>query len=127
MLKKHVKLIYLAIGWVSTVLGVIGAFLPVMPTTPFLIVAVWAFSRSSPRLKNWLYHHPHYGESIRNWFEHGAVGNRVKVFAIITMSLSIPMVYVLTGNLLISSIQACILVLVAVFLISRPTTGGSPL
>ncbi len=127
MLKKHIKHIYFAIGWLATGLGVIGAFLPVMPTTPFLIVAVWAFSRSSPRLKNWLYHHPHYGEAIRNWFEHGAVGVRVKIFAIITMSLSIPLVYVLTNNLLIASIQACILVLAAAFLISRPSTGGSAL
>ena len=118
---------YFTIGWLATGLGVIGAFLPVMPTTPFLIVAVWAFSRSSPRLKNWLYHHPQYGTTIRNWFEHGAVGMRVKIFAIITMSMSIPIVYVLTNSLLIVSVQTGVLVLVGAFLMSRPSTGGSAL
>ena len=123
MLGSQLRLIYLAIGWVCTSLGIVGAFLPVMPTTPFLIVAVWAFSRSSPRLKSWLYHHPRYGETLQNWFEYGAVSARIKFFAIITMSMSIPIVYVLTDNATIAGIQAAILLIVSVFLISRPTTG----
>jgi uncharacterized membrane protein YbaN (DUF454 family) len=127
MLKYQLRLIYLGIGWLCAILGIIGAFLPVMPTTPFLIVAVWAFSRSSPRLKNWLYHHPKYGETIRNWFEYGAVGVRVKIFAIVTMSLSVPIVYVFTQNIVIAGIQITMLVLVSLFLISRPSPGSSQL
>lgn len=126
MLQKHIKLIYLSVGWICTALGIIGAFLPVMPTTPFLLVAVWAFSRSSPRLKNWLYHHPRYGAAIRDWFEHGAVGNKVKIFAIVTMSMSVPIAYVFTQNLILVAIHTTAIVLIAMFLISRPSTrnGG---
>ncbi|MDK1024436.1 MAG: YbaN family protein [Gammaproteobacteria bacterium] len=122
MLKTQIRLIYLSVGWVCTALGIIGAFLPVMPTTPFLLVAVWAFSRSSPRLKKWLYHHPRYGETIRDWFEHGAIDNRIKIFAIVTMSLSAPIVYAFTQNLILATIHATCIVLVALFLISRPST-----
>ena len=125
MLKRQVRLIYLSVGWVCTALGIIGAFLPVMPTTPFLLVAVWAFSRSSPRLKKWLYHHPKYGQTIRDWFEHGAVGTRVKIFAIATMSLSVPIAYVFTQNLPLVAIHATVIVLIAMFLISRPSTRGN--
>lgn len=124
MLKTQIRLIYLSVGWVCTALGIIGAFLPVMPTTPFLLVAVWAFSRSSPRLKKWLYHHPRYGETIRDWFEHGAIDNRIKIFAIVTMSLSAPIVYAFTQNLTLATIHAAGIVLVALFLISRPSTRG---
>ena len=123
MLQKQIRLIYLAVGWVCTGLGIIGAFLPVMPTTPFLLVAVWAFSRSSPRLKAWLYHHPRYGETIRDWFEHGAVGNRIKIFAIVTMSMSVPIAYVFTQSLTLVAIHTTAVVLIAIFLISRPSTS----
>jgi len=125
MLQRQIRHIYLAIGWLCTVLGIIGAFLPVMPTTPFLLIAVWAYSRSSPRLRNWLYHHPRYGKTIRDWFEHGAVDNRIKIFAITTMSLSIPIAYVLTENLTLVSIHLTVVILVSVFLYSRPSSSGN--
>jgi uncharacterized membrane protein YbaN (DUF454 family) len=126
MLQRQIRLIYLSVGWICTALGIIGAFLPVMPTTPFLLVAVWAFSRSSPRLKKWLYHHPRYGKTIREWFEHGAVSNWVKFVAIATMSMSVPIVYAFTKNLTLVLIHVFIIFLVAIFLISRPSTrdGG---
>lgn len=59
-------------------LGVIGLFLPVMPTVPFLIVAAWAAARSSPRLHAWLMNHPHFGRQLREWNEHGIVPRRAK-------------------------------------------------
>ena len=81
MAPKAIRWIYLCAGWICTGLGILGAFLPVLPTTPFLLVALWAFSNSSPRLKEWLYHHPRYGETLQDWFEHGTIGVGVKVVA----------------------------------------------
>lgn len=68
-------------------LGVIGAFLPVMPTTIFLILAAWCFGRSSPRLEAWMLDHPHFGAVLRDWREHGAVPRRAKLMACAGMTL----------------------------------------
>lgn len=55
----------LAIGWLSVVLGVIGIFVPVLPTTPFLLLAAACFARSSPRFYRWLVEHPRLGPWIK--------------------------------------------------------------
>lgn len=62
-------------------LGFIGALLPVMPTTIFLILAVACFARSSPRLERWLLDHPRYGTPLRLWREQGAISGKGKAFA----------------------------------------------
>ena len=72
---------YLAAGFVALALGIIGAFLPLLPTTPFLILATWFFARSSPRLENWLLNHPRLGAVIRDWRERGAISTRSKTLA----------------------------------------------
>lgn len=75
------RFFYLALGWFFVALGIIGAFLPVMPTTIFLIVAAWCFARSSPELETWLLSHPLFGEPLRNWRERGAISRRAKIIA----------------------------------------------
>ncbi|AHV94411.1 DUF454 domain-containing protein [Bordetella holmesii] len=68
-------------------LGFIGAFLPVMPTTIFLIMAVGCFARSSPALEAWLLQHPKFGTPLRQWREQGAVSRKGKRFAAAGMAL----------------------------------------
>ncbi len=122
MTPKVIRWIYLGIGWLFTGLGIAGAFLPVLPTTPFLIVALWSFSNSSPRLKNWLYNHPRYGATLQDWFEHGAIGPRTKLVSICAMTASIPMLYWISGgNVLVSIIHSIVISLTALFILSRPS------
>jgi len=116
--------IYLSIGWLSTALGIIGAFLPVMPTTPFLLVALWAFGRSSPRLQQWLFDHPHFGKSLRDWHEHGAIRKDIKLLAISAMFVSVAIVYWVTGSTIAIAVHATIVTLVAMFILSRPSTAA---
>ena len=77
------------LGVVSLSLGVAGIFLPLLPTTPFLLLAAWAFVRSSPRLYAWLINHPHLGEYIRNFRENRAIPLRVKVVSVSLVWLTI--------------------------------------
>ncbi len=77
-----------ALAALCVVLGLIGVFVPVMPTVPFLLVAAWAASRSSPRLHRWLMSHPRFGKPLRDWNEAGIVSRRAKWFATIAMGMS---------------------------------------
>lgn len=72
---------YLALGFLMLLLGVIGAFLPVMPTTVFIILAAWFFGRSSPRIEAWLLGHPTFGPALLNWRDRGAIPPRAKMAA----------------------------------------------
>ena len=76
-----------AAGMLMVALGVIGALLPVMPTTIFLILALACFSRASPRLEHWLLHHPRFGAPLRQWREHRAVSRRGKALACLGMTI----------------------------------------
>jgi len=75
------RAVYLSAGFVLLALGVIGAFLPVMPTTIFIILAAWCFGRSSPRLERWLLAHPRFGPSLTAWRREGAIPRRAKAYA----------------------------------------------
>ncbi|SFL97408.1 TonB family protein [Rugamonas rubra] len=78
---------YTALGVLMVALGVIGALLPVMPTTIFLILALACFSRASPRLEQRLLQHPRFGAPLRQWREHRAVSKRGKRMACLGMAL----------------------------------------
>ncbi len=83
-----VRWAYLLLGLGFVGLGAIGAVVPGMPTTVFLILATWAFSRSSPRLHDWLYHHPRFGPTLQRWHEHRVIPTHVKVIAVSAMVAS---------------------------------------
>ncbi|WP_155250754.1 YbaN family protein [Pseudoalteromonas luteoviolacea] len=80
---------YFAGGIVSLGLAVIGALLPIMPTTVFLIMALWCFSKSSKRLEHWLLTHPQFGVTLSNWQRHKVVPKKAKYFAAIGMLASV--------------------------------------
>ncbi len=79
----------IAFGWLCVGLGVLGAILPVLPTTIFLIMALWAFSRSSARLHHWLYSHPRLGRPLRAWQVHRVIPIPAKCLALTMMLLSL--------------------------------------
>ena len=70
------------------ILGFIGAILPGMPTTVFLILAAWAASKGWPQMDAWLLNHPKYGPTLRNWRENGTVPRKAKWIATIMMLFS---------------------------------------
>ena len=78
----------MALAVVSLVLGLIGLFLPVLPTVPFILLSAWAAARSSPRLLAWLEAHPAFGPMITEWRHGGVVRRCAKWLATLAMSIS---------------------------------------
>ncbi len=85
MEKKIKKYFFTIVGFILTTLGIIGIFLPLMPTTCFLIAAVWAFSKSNPALSQKILEHPQFGPTIYNWMLYKSINRRSKF----TISVSI--------------------------------------
>ncbi|WP_038013957.1 YbaN family protein [Terasakiella pusilla] len=126
MNRQLVRYIYLAIGGIFTTLGFIGAFLPVLPTTPFLLVAVWAFSKSSPRLKVWLHTHPRFGHHIESWFNEGAISKKAKIASVSLMGVSLGFSVLLSDNIYVPIALSVLMVAIATFILTRPTPSSSP-
>lgn len=76
------------VGWLAVVLAFLGVILPVLPTTPFLLLAAWCFSRSSPRFHYWLLYRSWFGGYIRHWQTHKALPKGTKPKAIIVILIT---------------------------------------
>ncbi|WP_130834258.1 DUF454 family protein [[Erwinia] mediterraneensis] len=87
------RIILLTIGWLAIVLGTLGILLPLLPTTPFMLLAAWCFARSSPRFHHWLLWCSPFGRYIRHWQQYRAVPpgtkGRAILLVILTFSFSI--------------------------------------
>lgn len=112
---------YLVLGYVCLALGFIGAFLPVMPTTVFILIAAWAFARSSDKLHQALLDHPKTGPAIRNWRANQCIPVKAKVAAVTSIGISW-IIVVITTNQTVSAVVAMILMAVVFFILTRPST-----
>ena len=116
------RFLFLALGFVCVGLGVLGTFLPLLPTTPFLLVALWAFSRSSRRFHHWLYMHPRFGPRLQDWNEHGVVPVKVKASALTAMVVSLSlMAFVARVKWPVLAGAAALMLVGATYILSRPS------
>ncbi len=116
------KWLLLAIGWIAVGLAALGAFLPLLPTVPFLLVAAWAFGRSSTRLHSWLYDNRIFGPLLRDWQQHGAIPRWAKVMAILAMSLAmVGLAQRDTMPVWVLIVIGLTLATVAVWIVTRPS------
>lgn len=114
------RLVWLVLGLASVGLGILGAFLPLLPTTPFMLLAAYCFARSSPRLHVWLTTHPTFGPTILNWQAHGAISRRAKRLAAVTMLAAFLLSVLLKLPAWVLAAQALCLGGAAAFVLSRP-------
>lgn len=111
---------FLGFGAVALALGVTGVAVPLLPTVPFLLLAVWCFARSSTRLERWILDHSRLGPPVRRWREHGLVSLRAKWFATVWLTISSAIALRSGGprlGLAASFVCACVLL----FLWTRPS------
>jgi len=103
-------------------IGIIGIFVPLLPTTPFALLAVFFFSRSSKRFEKWIESHPLLGPPIKNWRIYGAISIRAKLLASLLILASL--VYVIGFKIENASFQLLTLIslsVVLIFLWTRPS------
>lgn len=112
---------WFALGWLMVALGFVGAVLPIMPTTIFLILAAACFSHSSPRFEAWLLDHRWFGPSIRRWRERGAIPRKAKAVAIVSMAGGYGvMLYTVRPVWWVELLVACALLASALYVATRP-------
>lgn len=110
-----------AVAWAGLGLGTVGAVLPVMPTTPFLLIALWAGTRSSPRLRFRLYRHPRFGPTLRAWQRHRVIPLRAKWTAALAMLLSLLAMWTLGAPTAVLAGVGLVFATVGLFILTRPS------
>ena len=112
---------WLVIGFLALALGIIGIPLPLLPTTPFILLAAFAFARSSERLHRWLLEHDTFGTMIENWQRHGAISTRAKALSVVSMAVLF-VVAILSGiAAYVVAIHGLVLGLSAAYILTRPS------
>jgi uncharacterized protein len=123
---KVIKALLLFIGWLSVILGVIGIFLPVMPTTPFLLLAAACFMRTSPKFYQWLVGHPRLGKYLVYYLEGKGIPLKAKIYTIALMTISMSVTCYLVPIIEVQILLPLIGVLVALYIVRQPTLALSP-
>ncbi|ASY60782.1 DUF454 family protein [Sinorhizobium sp. CCBAU 05631] len=120
-MNPSMRAVLLGLGWAMVGLGLVGIFLPLLPTTPFLLLAAWLFGRSSPNLEKWLFDHPVFGQPLRDWREAGAISRGAKICAISLMATGFAYFLFRSGpSPMVAAVVAAIVLAVGVFIVSRP-------
>jgi uncharacterized protein len=113
---------YFAVGAVSVVLGVIGIFVPLWPTTCFLLLAGWCFARSSKRAERWLHENRFFGRYLKDYREYGIISRRVRLTSVATLWLFIgASAYFFMGRLWVVALLLVVASAVTAHLYSLPT------
>ena len=122
MKRGPLKILYFALGWISLALGAIGAFLPVLPTTPFVILAAYFFSKSSEKWHKWLRERPVFGPMIIDWETRGVIPKKAKIYASLMMALAFGSTLIFAKvSFAIKCAVAAIGVGAAIFIWTRPS------
>lgn len=111
---------WLLLGLLCVGVAVVGIFLPLVPTTPLLLLAAFCFARSSERLLRWLHEHPRLGPTLVHWAEHRAIARRAKIMAVLAMAAAVGLALVLGAPFWVVLVQVAVLVPVAGFIVTRP-------
>ncbi len=113
--------VYFVFGFLMVLLGLIGVFVPLMPTTTFLILAAWCFARSSQRAEAWILNHPRLGPPVVAWRQNRAIARRHKAMSLGGMTLGL-VLFIATAHPAwwLACLVALVLLGLATFVATRP-------
>jgi uncharacterized membrane protein YbaN (DUF454 family) len=123
-LPQWVQWLLRGVAALSLGLGFLGLFLPLLPTTPFVLLAAWAATRSSPRLLAWLERHRLFGKMLREWRQGGVVSRKAKWAATVTMSTSALLMLLTVSKLWAAGCAIACMGCVLLWLWRRPETAS---
>lgn len=115
------RAMWILLGVTSLLLGAIGVVLPLLPTTPFVILAAFAFARSSPRLARWLEESRTFGPIIADWRRHGAIAPRFKILAVSMMAAAFGLSVAMSLSGWVLFAQGVAIAGAATFILTRPS------
>jgi uncharacterized membrane protein YbaN (DUF454 family) len=117
-----VKPVLFLLGWVFFALGAVGVVVPGLPTTPFMLLALWAFSRSSQRFHDWLYHHKFFGPPLQKWEDHKVISWPTKVLSLTFMTGALVYMIVYSRlNAWMTVMVALVMAYGAYFILTKPS------
>ena len=112
-------------GWLFVALAALGVFLPVLPTTPFLLLAVWCFARSSPRFHDWLLYRSWFSHYLQYWYQYRAMpaGSKWKAVCLLIVTFSFSLYFIST--LWVRLMLVVILIALLIFFYRMPVVDLS--
>jgi uncharacterized membrane protein YbaN (DUF454 family) len=114
--------LYFLLGWTFFGLGAVGAVLPGLPTTPLMLLALWAFAKSSKRFHDWLYHHRVFGPPLQRWHLHRVIPGKAKLLSVTTMTLSFVYLAFFTAvSAWVKVLTALVMLYGAAYILSKPS------
>jgi hypothetical protein len=120
MVSKAKRFLLILVGLISLALGALGVFLPLLPTTPFVLVSALAFANSSDRLHRWLLDHQLFGPLVTNWQRYGAISRPTKILSLLSMVAVVLISWLLDVPTYVIFIQVLAVSVSATFVATRP-------
>jgi len=115
------RALWFVVGLSALGLAVLGVALPLVPTTPFVLLAAFAFARSSDRWHAWLRSHKIFGPIIENWRQHRSIDRRAKIANVIGMAAVFGLSLAMNASTTVLAVQAVVLTAAGAFVLSRPS------
>ncbi len=117
---------YFILAWIFFSLGAIGTVVPGLPTVPFMLLALWSFSKSSQRFHDWLYSHKVFGPPLQQWHLHRVIPLKAKIISITSMILSMGyMIFYANMPVWLLIVTGLIMVYGAWFILRHPSKSTS--
>lgn len=114
-----VKYLLASLGLISLSLGILGIFIPLLPTTPFLLLSAALFMKSSKRLYNWLMNHKYLGKHLQNYLLHKTISKKSKISALSLLWIAIlATIIMIIDNLIIKILLLVIAIAVTIHILS---------